>query len=71
MPQKDITCEGCFWGQNDSTKMCGDCEIRNCARVRTIENCGVCPDYPCEIVERRIPVDCESRIRLDKIAGCR
>lgn len=66
---EDMTCHGCFWGKNDNSKMCGDCEIRNCAKDKGVENCGVCPMYPCEITERRVPADSESRTRLDKLAG--
>ena len=65
---EDMTCEGCFWVKNDSTKMCGNCEIRNCAGKRTVENCGLCPEYPCDIIERRLPFDSDGRIRLDLIS---
>lgn len=62
----DMTCEGCFWDKNDSSKMCGDCEIRKCAKDKSIDNCGVCSTYPCEIIERHLPMDSECRIRLNK-----
>ena len=63
----DMTCKGCFWNKNDTTKMCGDCETRNCAKSKSVNNCGLCRDYPCDIVERRIPKGSENRIRLDNI----
>lgn len=65
---EDMTCEGCFWEKNDSTKMCGNCEIRNCARVKAVDNCGLCISYPCDIVERCIAKGCPNRDRLDAIA---
>lgn len=66
---EDMTCEGCFWEKNDSSKMCGDCEIRRCAQGKTVENCGHCSAYPCEIVERRLPGETDCRKRLDSMAG--
>lgn len=65
---EDMTCEGCFWVNNDNSKMCGDCEIRGCAKEKLVENCGECSMYPCEIIERRLPTDAENRARLDEIA---
>lgn len=67
----DMTCEGCFWDKNDRSKMCGVCEIRQCAKNKSIDNCGACSEYPCEIIERRLPIDSENRVRLDRISQCR
>lgn len=66
---EDMTCEGCFWEQNESSKMCGGCEIRKCAQNKTVENCGRCAAYPCAIVERRLPGDTDCRKRLDAVSG--
>ena len=68
---EDMTCEGCFCEKNDRSIMCGDCENRKCAKNKAVENCGLCSEYPCEIVERRLPVDSENRVRLDEISRCR
>ncbi|MDP4091172.1 MAG: DUF3795 domain-containing protein [Bacillota bacterium] len=68
---EDMTCQGCFWDKNDSTKMCGDCEIRKCAKDKGAHNCGHCCEYPCEIVERRVPEDSQNRVRLDTIYNSR
>ena len=27
-----------------------DCEIRNCARQKSVDHCGVCHDFPCKII---------------------
>ena len=53
----DMTCQGCFCVNNDSSKMCGDCEIRKCAKDKDVDNCGVCSVYPCEIIEKHLPVE--------------
>lgn len=67
----DMTCEGCFSVKNDTSKMCCDCDIRNCARVKELHNCGMCYSYPCDITERRVPDDSASRITLDDISKTR
>lgn len=67
----DMTCEGCFYDKNDGSKMFSDCEIRKCAKDKDVENCGVCFEYPCEIIERCLPIASECRIRLNKISHYR
>lgn len=65
---EDMPCLGCFDHKNDCSKMCGDCEIRFCAKDKPVDNCGMCDVYPCEIIERHLPADSENRLRLDKIS---
>lgn len=65
----DMTCAGCGQAQADNSKMCGDCEIRACARLKAVESCGHCRAYPCAIVDRRLPSDSDGRRRLNSIAG--
>jgi hypothetical protein len=31
-----------FWG--------GVCEVRECARIQSLENCSFCADFPCEVL---------------------
>ncbi|MDH5185626.1 MAG: DUF3795 domain-containing protein [candidate division WOR-3 bacterium] len=38
-------CPGC-----QSDKMGKDCKIRNCAVNRGLAHCGLCADFPCEII---------------------
>lgn len=30
---------------------CGDCKIRDCAISKNLEHCGVCTDFPCELIQ--------------------
>lgn len=39
-----ITCSGC-----ESVEFCG-LGFKECVRKKNIDNCGECPDYPCERV---------------------
>jgi hypothetical protein len=64
--KEDMNCEGCFSVKNKDSKMCGDCEVRNCAEKKNnIENCSCCSDYPCALIDKYSPAEC--RTRLDQI----
>lgn len=44
----EITCKGCHepWGKK--FRHCQDCEVRECARVKLLDTCADCNEYPCE-----------------------
>ncbi len=64
--KEDINCRGCH-SDLLSHKMCGCCEIRLCAVKREIATCAQCEDYPCEYIERYVPLESENRKRLDRL----
>jgi len=64
---EDMCCLGCWTKENDFSKMCKDCEIRNCGKQQLVLNCGECVQYPCEIYEKHIPKDAPSRKNLSKM----
>ena len=64
---EDMKCYGCFWEGNKASKMCGGCEIRNCAEPKGVKNCGYCNDYPCSQINSHVPEGSENRNRLDAI----
>ena len=41
-------CTGCtemkqpFWG--------GECGVKSCCEAKGLDHCGVCPDFPCEML---------------------
>ena len=43
-PAEKLACHGCL-PEND----CAYPDVRACARVRSLPNCGWCPDYPCAL----------------------
>lgn len=45
-----ITCDGCF-GRLD-IHWSPRCEILRCAIDHEVKSCGLCPDYPCEGIEK-------------------
>lgn len=46
--KEKVHCKGCtemkqpFWG--------GDCGVKSCCEGRGFDHCGVCPDFPCEVL---------------------
>ena len=64
---QDMDCYGCFSESSRSNKMCGSCEIRNCARPRGLKNCGYCGDYPCRYINDHVPEGSDNRKRLDRV----
>ncbi len=48
--KKQVGCRGCthidkpFWGES--------CPLKKCCEERKLENCGFCPDFPCEILTK-------------------
>jgi hypothetical protein len=63
---KDITdCDGCLGENGNLFPGCVNCQIRNCARTKKIENCAHCSDYPCETISKFFVENPESKIRLE------
>ncbi|MDD2715876.1 MAG: DUF3795 domain-containing protein [Candidatus Wallbacteria bacterium] len=46
---EQINCEGCK-GQGVKFSHCNECKVRKCNLAKKYENCGLCPDYPCQDV---------------------
>jgi len=63
----DINCCGCFSETNKLSKICSNCEIRNCAEAKEVKNCGHCDNYPCRYIHSHVPEGSENRKRLDHI----
>lgn len=46
--KEEVHCTGClnmalpFWG--------AECGVKSCCEKRQLPHCGVCPDFPCEMV---------------------
>ncbi len=45
-PARDLTCFGC-----NPENPCAYSELRDCARGKGIDNCGLCDAYPCKRVD--------------------
>lgn len=46
--KEQVNCKGClemklpFWG--------GECKVKACCEEKTLDHCGVCPEFPCEML---------------------
>ena len=62
MSKDAINCLGCKAEKRYQHPFCEACEIRTCAKAHgASRNCGDCSEYPCALIEQRIPADSESR----------
>ena len=68
-PQDINDCDGCKSESGRLFSGCRKCEIRKCAREKSIENCAHCNEYACERLEKFFATDPEARKRLDVIRG--
>ena len=46
-PAEDMTCNGCSPDNN-----CAYTELRQCISTKVHQNCGLCDEYPCELLDR-------------------
>lgn len=61
---KDMTCHGCHSLQRLESRMCQGCQVRACAALRSVENCGHCVDFPCKLIDRFVPIETDARVVL-------
>ena len=65
---EDVTdCDGCKTETGRLHSGCSKCQIRKCAREKSIENCAHCNEYACEKLEKFFTTDPQARKRLDQI----
>jgi len=65
---EDIDCDGCLSESGRLSGYCRKvCEIRPCARAKSVENCAHCEDYAWEKVTRFFAIAHRAKATLDKI----
>ena len=62
---RDMTCHGCHSQQRLESHMCQGCKIRACASSKSINSCAECPEYPCLLIERFVPIETDARTQLE------
>ena len=62
---RDMTCHGCQSQAKPESRMCQACRVRACAAQRAVENCAHCPAYPCNLIERFVPIETDARGALE------
>jgi hypothetical protein len=67
----DINCTGCLSDGPNLFSHTKVCEIRKCAREKSVVNCGYCGDYACETVNGVLKMVPAAKERLDAVKGGR
>jgi len=60
-------CDGCRTESGRLFSGCKRCNIRKCARGRSVVNCAHCDEYACESLEKFFTTEPYAKKRLDKI----
>ncbi len=68
-PEDINDCDGCR--TKSGRIFCKDCQIRNCAKAKSIENCAYCTEYACEKLQEFFSTDTDAKKRLDQIRSGR
>lgn len=63
----DMNCKGCHSEIDEDSKMCGNCDVRKCAHGKDILTCAECKSYPCNLIDKYVPVESENRKTLNQI----
>lgn len=63
----DINCDGCLSDGPRLFHHATVCEIRKCAKARSVVNCAHCEDYPCDRLSALFEMVPDARTRLDAI----
>ena len=65
---EDVTdCDGCKTEGGRLFSGCCKCQIRKCAREKSIENCAYCTEYTCEKLKKLFVTDSDAKKRLEEI----
>ena len=51
VPPEEISCQGCLSEEEPADQ---DCPVRPCANEKGLDNCGHCPDLPCDKLKTRM-----------------
>jgi hypothetical protein len=67
LPEEINDCDGCKAGTGRLFSGCMNCEIRQCAENRKLQNCAFCTYYACEILKKHFALDPSAKERLDSL----
>jgi len=65
--QADINCDGCHSDGENIFGHCKVCEIRKCAKEKSVNNCAYCDEYSCEKLGMVFNMMPDAKKRLDDI----
>ena len=68
---EDINCVGCLKTKGVLFDHCRKCDIRPCGLARKVNNCALCPDYPCEKIAQFIANVPPAKANLEEVRSAR
>jgi hypothetical protein len=66
---KEINCDGCLSTGGKLIGYCQACKIRKCAIEKSVENCAVCDEQPCEELIKFHKFSPDAKTSFDALAG--
>lgn len=60
-------CDGCLTENGRLFSSCKNCQIRKCARGKSVENCAHCDEYACEKLKAVFTTEQDAKAKLDAI----
>ncbi len=66
-PEDISNCDGCKANTGRLFAGCANCQIRECAILKSIPNCAYCNDFACNELLKLLSLDPEAKTRLEKI----
>jgi hypothetical protein len=66
---EDINCDGCLSSGARLIGYCNTCEVRNCAITKSVENCSVCDEQPCEKLNKFHEFSPDAKASFESLVG--
>ena len=66
---EEINCDGCLSSGARLIGYCNTCEVRKCAITKSVENCSVCDEKPCEKLNKFHEFSPEAKASFEFLVG--
>ncbi|WP_022664264.1 DUF3795 domain-containing protein [Desulfospira joergensenii] len=66
---EEINCDGCLSSGERLIGYCNTCEVRKCGMAKSVDNCSVCDDGPCEKLNQFHEFSPEAKASFEALAG--
>ena len=68
---EEINCDGCLASGGRLIGFCHTCEVRKCGMERSVENCSVCEDQPCDKLNQFHEFSPDAKASFEVLVGKR
>jgi hypothetical protein len=65
----EINCDGCLSSGARLIGYCNTCEVRKCAITKSVANCSVCDEQPCDKLNKFHEFSPEAKASFESLAG--